>query len=83
MRKITISHARHNGGELFTLQSDATTYEAFKAQLFAEKGLEVNSDNKVTLVSHGERELNMDVQELPNAELTIMITPRNMKAGVC
>ena len=81
MRKVTISHARYNGGTLFSIESDATTFEAFKNDLFAAKGLEIDSDNKVTLVSHGERELAMGEQELPTGELTIMVTPRTMKAG--
>ena len=81
MRKITISHARYNGGALFSIQSDATTFEAFKTDLYTAKGLDIDSDNKVTLVSHGERELAMGVQELPLEELTIMVTPKTMKAG--
>jgi len=83
MRKITISHARYNGGAIFSLMSEATTFGEFKTQLYTDKGLEIGEDNKVTLVSHGEKELAMDVQELPDGECTIMVTPRNMKAGKC
>ena len=81
MRKITISHARYNGGTIFSMLSDATTYKEFKDALYAEKSLEMDGNNKVTLVSHDERELAMDDQKLPEGELTIMVTPRNMKAG--
>tara|TARA_R110002126_G_scaffold187382_1_gene335951 strand:+ start:355 stop:612 length:258 start_codon:yes stop_codon:yes gene_type:complete len=81
MRKITISHARHNGGAIFSIQSDASNYEGFKSDLYTAKGLDIDSDNKVTLVSHGEKELAMGEQELPTGELTIMVTPRSMKAG--
>ena len=82
MRKVTISHARFEGGQLFSIMSDATTFGDFKKQLYADKGLEITGENKVTLVSHDERELGMDTQELPAVDLTIMITPRNMKAGI-
>lgn len=82
-RSIEVSHQRYQGGIPFVMQSSASTFGEFKAELKAAKDLDINENNRVTLTSHGERDLISDGELLPAGDLIIYVTPKQMKAGVC
>jgi hypothetical protein len=82
MRTIEVSHQRYNGGIPFEIQSSAKTFGEFKTELSSAKGLDITMENRAVLTSHGEINLSSVDQELPEGNLSIMITPKTMKAGV-
>ena len=81
MRTIEVSHQRYNGGIPFEIESSAKTFGEFKSELSSLKQLDITMENRAVLTSHGEVELSNSNQELPEGNISIMVTPKTMKAG--